>query len=47
MTVVPIFDGELSQSVAINKLTDYRKANPHDKRNLSVISSFEKLEVIA
>jgi hypothetical protein len=32
---------ELSRSVAINKLADYRRANPQDKRNLNVISEFE------
>ena len=36
-----ISKGELSRSVAKNKLADYRKANPQDKRNLSVISAFE------
>ena len=45
MAEVQEFEGKLSQSVAINRLRDYRKANPQDKRNLTVISSFEKLEV--
>jgi hypothetical protein len=43
--VESIFKGELIRSVAINKLADYRKANPKDKRNLNVISSFELPEV--
>ena len=36
-----ISKGELSRAVVINKLEDHRKANPQEKRNLSVISAFE------
>jgi hypothetical protein len=44
---IPMFEGEMSQSIAINRLRDYRKANPQDKRNLKVVSSFDVVEVAA
>jgi hypothetical protein len=44
---VPTLEGQMSQSVAINKLKDYKKANPQDKRNLNVVSTFELVEVAA
>jgi len=40
-----ISKGELSRSVAIDKLKEHRKANPDDKRNLNVISMFELPEL--
>jgi len=33
--------GEVSKSIAIDVLKEYKKANPDDKRNLNVISLFE------
>ena len=42
---LPTLEGEMSQSVAINRLKDYKKANPQDKRNLNVVSKFELVEV--
>jgi hypothetical protein len=40
-----ISKGELSRSIAIDKLKEHRKANPDDKRNLNVISMFELPEL--
>ena len=43
---IPNFEDEMSQAVAINRLSDYGRANPHDKRNLKVVSSSDLVEVV-
>jgi hypothetical protein len=37
---------KFSQAMAMNKLQDFKKANPFDKRNLQVISAFELQEAV-